>query len=74
MKDKKNQKEPETISYLPLGMCIGLSIGMGLGAAMNNIPVFMSIGLSVGLGIGAAMDAANKKKEKDRADDEEKTE
>ena len=64
MKDKKNQKEPETIPYLPLGMCIGLSIGVGLGAAMNNIPVFMSIGLSVGLGIGAAMDAANKKKEK----------
>ena len=60
--NKPENKETEEISCLPLGMCIGLSIGVGIGASTGNIPIFMSIGLGVGIGIGALIDAINRKK------------
>lgn len=52
MKDK--------MQYLPIGMCIGISVGLAIGAAMDNIPVFMSVGLCIGMSIGALIDAKNR--------------
>ena len=75
LKNEKEQdeKEQEEMPRMPLFMCIGLSIGVGLGALLDNIPAFMSIGLSIGLAIGAGMDAANRKKAEENAkkDDED---
>ena len=48
-------------------MSIGISAGVAIGAATNNIPVAMSIGVGAGLALGAALDAFNRDK-----DDKEK--
>lgn len=69
---KKTDENNEKVQYLPLYMCIGISIGSGLGAVAGNIPVFMCIGLALGVGIGAAIDASNRKKEKEKAENESK--
>ena len=62
---KKHDSDDNT-QYLPIGMCIGLSLGVALGAAMDNIPIGMCMGLGIGLCFGSALDNANKaKKEKD---------
>ena len=48
--------------YLPLLMSIGISCGVAIGAACNNIPVCMSIGLGAGTCLGAVIDHLNRKK------------
>ena len=68
---KKHDSDDNT-QYLPIGMCIGLSIGVALGAAMDNIPIGMCLGLGIGLCFGSALDNANKaKKEKDEEKNKE---
>ena len=44
-------------------MGIGLSVGVAIGAAANNIPVWISIGLCIGVGIGTAFDGQNRDNE-----------
>lgn len=74
MKDKKENKENNGgMLYMPLGMCIGISIGVGLGAAMKNIPLWMSIGLCIGLAIGGGIDAANRTNAENNSETDEKT-
>ena len=50
----KNEHEDDT-NYLSIFMCLGLSVGVAIGAATNNMPVCMSVGLCIGVGIGAAL-------------------
>ena len=57
-----NEKEDKT-QYLPIFMGIGLSVGVAIGAAANNIPVWISIGLCIGVGIGTAFDGQNRDNE-----------
>ena len=52
-KDNKNDKNYK-VQYLPIGMCLGLSIG----AALGNI----SMGICIGLAIGAGIDFLHNKK------------
>lgn len=60
---KKNDKNTDNkMQYMPIGMCLGLSIGMAIGAAMDNIGVGMCFGLGIGLCFGSAIDAHNRKK------------
>ena len=66
----KEKKPDNTMTYMPLGMCIGLSVGMAIGAAFHHISIGMCIGLSVGMAIGAVIDAQNKTNKTD--DPEEK--
>ena len=61
MKKNNNESDPK-VPFLPIGMCIGISIGMAIGAATDNIPVFMCIGLSIGMCIGTLIDNSNAKK------------
>ena len=62
-KDSGNQ-----MMRMPFFMCIGLSVGTAIGAALDNIPVWMCIGLSIGVGLGTVLDA-KKKAEKDPSED-----
>ena len=49
-------KNENKIHYMPIGMCIGISVGMAIGAAFDNIGVGMCLGLSVGMSIGLIAD------------------
>ena len=61
-KDNKNDKNYK-VQYLPIGMCLGLSIG----AALGNI----SMGICIGLAIGAGIDFLyNKKNDDSKSNDE----
>ena len=60
----KQASENQTY-YMPIGMCLGMSVGTALGAAMDNMGVYMCIGLSIGMCIGALVDAKKRKEAKD---------
>lgn len=66
---KKNNED--NTKYMPIGMCMGISIGTAIGAAMDNIPVCMAVGLSLGMCIGSFIDAKNQKAEKDKSQTDE---
>ena len=67
--DKKDDKN--NTQYMPIGMCMGISIGTAIGAAMDNIPVYMAVGLSLGMCIGSFIDAKNQKAENDKSQTDE---
>ena len=67
MKKDENDKP----GYLPIGMCLGISIGTALGAATDNLATFMPIGLSIGVCIGALMDAKKRKEENEESQTKE---
>ena len=50
MKDK--QKSDNQTYYMPLCMCLGMSIGTAIGVATDNLSIYMPIGMSIGLCIG----------------------
>jgi F0F1-type ATP synthase assembly protein I len=54
-------------------MCIGISIGMAIGSAMDNIPLWMCIGLSIGIGAGNLIDSAVNAKNKENSEKSENT-
>ena len=64
MENKENKNKTQ---YMPIGMCLGISIGTAIGAAMDNIPVCMAVGLSLGMCIGSFIDAKNLKAENDKS-------
>ena len=57
----KQKKTENQIQYLPICMCLGMSIGSALGVATDNLSLFMCIGMSIGVGLGAVIDAKNLK-------------
>ncbi len=58
----KQDKAPNNqTQFLPIYMCLGLSIGMVIGAAFNNISIGMCMGMGIGVAIGSALDAHNRK-------------
>jgi len=66
-----NQKKAEDKeSHLPIFMSLGMSVGLAIGAAMDNIPIGMCIGLGAGVGIGALLDSMSCKASD--ADEQEK--
>ena len=69
MKDK--QKSENQTYYMPLCMCLGMSIGTAFGVATDNLSIYMPIGMSIGLCIGSLIDAQKRKKAMDTSKDEE---
>ena len=69
MKEKK--KADNQTYYMPICMCLGMSIGTAIGVATDNLSIYMPIGLSIGMCIGALIDAQNRKKTKGSSKDEE---
>ena len=55
-KDSENNHQ-----YMPIGMCMGISIGTALGVAFDNISVWMCLGLSFGLCVGIVIDQLQNK-------------
>lgn len=68
---KKNDSDKQ-IQYMPIGMCLGLSIGMAIGAAMDNISIGMCFGLGIGMCFGSALDSANRAKDQESKEKEHK--
>ena len=68
MKEKKNS-ENET-HYLPIFMCLGISVGTALGTAMDNLSTWMCMGIALGVAIGAALDQMKKNKKSEEDDQE----
>ncbi len=68
-KDSGNQ-----VQFLPICMSIGVSLGVAIGAALDNIGVWMCIGVSVGVGLGATIDASKRAKENASEKDEQNQE
>ena len=66
------KEHPDKIQYLPIGMCIGISIGTALGSCFGNVGVGMCLGCGLGLCFGSVLDAANRKKDKPDQSDEDK--
>lgn len=61
---KDNKKSDNQTHYMPIGMCLGISVGTAIGVATDNLSIYMPIGLSIGMCIGALIDAQNRKKAK----------
>lgn len=55
-------KEQRDTQWMPIYMCLGMSIGMCLGTSFDNIAIGTSMGMCLGLCIGAALDSFFKKK------------
>jgi len=72
MKDKKTPGS--TTNYLPIYMCLGISVGTALGVAADNLALYMPIGMSIGLCIGALLDAKKRNTSGENSDDDEKSE
>ena len=68
---KDNKKSENQTYYMPICMCLGISIGTAIGVATDNLSIYMPIGLSIGMCIGALIDAQNRKKTKGSSKDEE---
>ena len=67
----KQKKTENQIQYLPICMCLGMSIGSALGVATDNLSLFMCIGMSIGVGLGAVIDAKNRKAAESNEDENE---
>lgn len=68
---KENLKSENQTCYMPIGMCLGISIGTAIGVATDNLSIYLPIGLSIGMCIGTLIDAQNRKKTKGSGKDEE---
>ena len=66
LKDK--QESENQTHYMPIGMCLGMSVGTALGAALDNMGLYMCVGLSIGMCIGVLIDA--KKRQASQKDEE----
>lgn len=66
LKDK--QEAENQTQYMPIGMCLGMSVGTALGAALDNMGLYMCVGLSIGMCIGVLIDA--KKRQASQKDEE----
>lgn len=65
-----NNKDPNKIQYMPIYMCLGISVGMAIGVALDNIGVGMCLGAGIGVCIGSIIDANNNKKADDTKPEE----
>ena len=58
----QDKKESKGSGFNPIGLCIGLGIGLCFGTAMGN----MGAGIALGLGVGLCYCVALGRKEEDK--------
>ena len=68
---KDNKKSENQTHYMPIFMCLGMSIGTAIGAATDNMSMCMCLGISFGMCIGSVIDARNREKDEAEKPDEE---
>ena len=68
---KDNKKSENQTYYMPIFMCLGMSIGTAIGAVTDKMSMCMCLGISVGMCIGSVVDARNREKDKAEKPDEE---
>ena len=74
-KDKNAKSSGNQTYYMPIFMCLGISLGIAIGVATKNMSICMCLGVSIGLCIGSLIDANNLKKAKDKTEgDSDETE
>ena len=56
-------EKPET-PWLPIYLCLGMSIGLTFGVSLGSIPLGLCFGAAFGLCLGTAMDSSEKKTRK----------
>ncbi|WP_269477583.1 GNAT family N-acetyltransferase [Hominibacterium faecale] len=56
------EKEKPASVYLPIFMCLFMSVGLSIGAAMDHMAMGSCFGIAIGFMLGAALDASDKKK------------
>jgi len=61
----KNNMEKEKNNFIGKWMVIGMAIGVGIGAATDNIGIGIPVGLAIGVAIGASKWNAELKKKED---------
>ena len=61
----KEDNEKEGNYWLPIGMCLGISIGTAIGAATNSITLWLPVGLSIGICLGMAFSSDDDDNAKD---------
>ena len=66
--DKEKNKSEDQTHYMPIFMCLGMSVGTAIGVATDNMSMCMCLGVSFGLCIGSVIDARNRTKAKDKAE------
>ena len=62
MTEQKNQEQKQSGGFTPIGLCIGLGIGLCFGTAMGN----MGTGICLGLGIGLCYCVALGRRKEDK--------
>ena len=58
---QSEHKPEQTTHWLPICMCMGLSIGMAIGSLMDNISIGMCMGISLGMAVGSLIDHTQRK-------------
>lgn len=61
-KNKVDKNSDNQTYYMPLFMCLGMSLGTAIGVATDNMSMCMCLGVSFGLCIGSIIDARNRSK------------
>ena len=58
----EENKEESQVTWMPICMCLGISIGMGIGSLVfDNMSIGMCVGISLGVAVGSVIDAKNRK-------------
>ena len=68
---EKQARSDDKGDLLAIAMCIGISVGVALGAATHNYGLWIPVGTSIGATVGAVLDVF--RKDDDDDDDEEDT-
>lgn len=64
--ENEENKEESQVMWMPICMCFGLSIGMGIGSLFfDNMSIGMCVGISLGLAVGSVIDARNRANNKE---------
>lgn len=59
--ENKENKEENQVMWMPICMCLGVSIGMCIGGFIfDNMPIGMCMGISLGVAVGSIIDAKNR--------------
>ena len=63
--ENEENKEESQVTWLPICMCLGVSLGMAAGSLFfDNMSIGMCLGISLGVAVGSVIDAKNRKEDK----------